>query len=123
MFETLINGIDDEIAHRIFKVEIAVPQAPHIHVEEHAAGGELGADEVSNKKSKKIENNLPPRGTVSSSSGSGSNSSLVSIASPSVVASSLNSGGSNVPPSKKLGRNDPCWCGSGKKYKKCHYPN
>lgn len=25
--------------------------------------------------------------------------------------------------SKKLGRNDPCWCGSGKKYKKCHYPN
>ncbi len=22
--------------------------------------------------------------------------------------------------STKLGRNDPCWCGSGKKYKKCH---
>jgi preprotein translocase subunit SecA len=21
----------------------------------------------------------------------------------------------------KVGRNDPCWCGSGKKYKKCHY--
>ncbi|MBN1963159.1 MAG: SEC-C domain-containing protein, partial [Anaerolineae bacterium] len=21
----------------------------------------------------------------------------------------------------KLGRNDPCWCGSGKKYKHCHY--
>jgi len=20
------------------------------------------------------------------------------------------------------GRNDPCWCGSGKKYKKCHLP-
>ncbi|PKN02653.1 preprotein translocase subunit SecA [Candidatus Dojkabacteria bacterium HGW-Dojkabacteria-1] len=24
--------------------------------------------------------------------------------------------------SKKVGRNDPCPCGSGKKYKKCHYP-
>jgi preprotein translocase subunit SecA len=24
--------------------------------------------------------------------------------------------------SKTLGRNDPCWCGSGKKFKKCHYP-
>jgi preprotein translocase subunit SecA len=23
---------------------------------------------------------------------------------------------------KKLNRNDPCWCGSGKKWKKCHYP-
>jgi len=22
----------------------------------------------------------------------------------------------------KLGRNDPCWCGSGKKWKNCHYP-
>jgi preprotein translocase subunit SecA len=21
---------------------------------------------------------------------------------------------------QKLGRNDPCWCGSGKKFKKCH---
>jgi preprotein translocase subunit SecA len=25
--------------------------------------------------------------------------------------------------SRKLGRNDPCWCGSGKKYKQCHFPN
>ncbi len=22
----------------------------------------------------------------------------------------------------KIGRNDPCWCGSGKKYKDCHFP-
>jgi len=21
-----------------------------------------------------------------------------------------------------IGRNDPCWCGSEKKWKKCHYP-
>ncbi len=27
------------------------------------------------------------------------------------------------PTQKKIGRNDPCWCGSGKKYKKCHFPN
>jgi hypothetical protein len=23
-------------------------------------------------------------------------------------------------PDHDLGRNDPCWCGSGKKYKRCH---
>lgn len=23
-------------------------------------------------------------------------------------------------PAVKLGRNESCWCGSGKKYKKCH---
>jgi preprotein translocase subunit SecA len=25
-----------------------------------------------------------------------------------------------VAPDEQIGRNDPCWCGSGKKYKKCH---
>jgi len=36
--------------------------------------------------------------------------------------SSPNGGGAKaaVPAGTKLGRNDPCWCGSGKKYKKCH---
>ena len=24
------------------------------------------------------------------------------------------------PDGEKLGRNDPCWCGSGKKFKRCH---
>jgi preprotein translocase subunit SecA len=28
--------------------------------------------------------------------------------------------GDAPPPGVKLGRNDPCWCGSGKKFKKCH---
>jgi uncharacterized protein YecA (UPF0149 family) len=32
-------------------------------------------------------------------------------------------GGDGALKRKKPGRNDPCWCGSGKKYKKCHYPN
>jgi uncharacterized protein YecA (UPF0149 family) len=25
-------------------------------------------------------------------------------------------------PLSKPGRNEPCWCGSGTKYKKCHLP-
>jgi preprotein translocase subunit SecA len=37
-------------------------------------------------------------------------------------------GGSPAPAAKaapantgpKVGRNDPCWCGSGKKFKRCH---
>ncbi len=30
---------------------------------------------------------------------------------------------SKAPPASAatLGRNEPCWCGSGKKYKHCHY--
>ncbi len=29
-------------------------------------------------------------------------------------------GGEDKGPDVKLGRNDRCWCGSGKKYKHCH---
>ncbi len=32
------------------------------------------------------------------------------------------SGEPAFPKKNKLGRNDPCFCGSGKKWKKCHYP-
>jgi preprotein translocase subunit SecA len=28
--------------------------------------------------------------------------------------------GATAPDGRKLGRNDPCWCGSGKKFKRCH---
>lgn len=31
-------------------------------------------------------------------------------------------GSGNEGPAEKPGRNEPCWCGSGKKYKKCHLP-
>ncbi len=93
MFEQLINGIDDEIIHRIYKIQIQ-QQPPEENllnrpgVANAAAGGILGKDEISSSSGKLS-------GVKSASSGQ----------------------------KKKLGRNDPCWCGSGKKYKKCHYPN
>ncbi|MBI4096392.1 MAG: preprotein translocase subunit SecA [Candidatus Levybacteria bacterium] len=74
MFEQLINAIDDEIVHRIYRIQVQTPLPQHHHVMEQPAGAAVGIPEVS---------------TIN----------------------------------KKLGRNDPCYCGSGKKYKKCHYPN
>jgi preprotein translocase subunit SecA len=45
----------------------------------------------------------------------------------SVTAGGLFAGGGSVATAtrkvgerEKIGRNDPCWCGSGKKFKKCH---
>ncbi|MBI5630246.1 MAG: preprotein translocase subunit SecA [Elusimicrobia bacterium] len=35
-------------------------------------------------------------------------------------ASALKKAAATVPDIQKIGRNDPCYCGSGKKYKKCH---
>ncbi len=72
MFERLLGGIDSEIAHRIFKVQVQL--APN------------------QQSAKPIERKPEPVKPLES------------------------------PVSKKIGRNDPCWCGSGKKWKKCHYP-
>jgi len=44
----------------------------------------------------------------------------------SVTAGALAAGGGGVATQRvtrerdKIGRNDPCWCGSGKKFKRCH---
>ncbi len=124
LFETLMNGIDDEIVHRIFKMHVASDH-DHIHTDEIPAGGEMGADEVSenkNSKNKKINvNALTSSISVSSSSsGSGVSSGILTTSTSLGLASTS---GSSAPPAKKPGRNDPCWCGSGKKYKRCHYPN
>jgi preprotein translocase subunit SecA len=43
---------------------------------------------------------------------------------PAMISAGARSGGSGqagqAPPGTKVGRNDPCWCGSGQKYKRCH---
>ncbi|MBI4062500.1 preprotein translocase subunit SecA [Candidatus Gottesmanbacteria bacterium] len=82
MFERLMAGIDSEIAHRIFKIQVQMAPRPQQTVPAPS---------------------IPPPQRA--------------VAQP-AVSSSPTSGTS----SKKLGRNDPCWCGSGKKWKKCHYP-
>ena len=86
MFEKLIDTIDDEIVHRIYKIQVQqapTTTVPHQHVHTQAAGSSQPQASTSPKK---------------------------------VNEGKSASGG-------KLGRNDPCWCGSGKKYKRCHYPN
>lgn len=77
MFERLMSGIDSEIVHRIYKVQVS--------------------------------QQVPPPETVMPKNIQ-TNASQQAIAQPAVNTAS------------KLGRNDPCWCGSGKKWKKCHYP-
>ena len=85
MFEQLVNVIDDEIVHRIYRIQVRQSPQVHQHVMEQPAGAAAGISETS---SVRTQDKLSEAKSAS--------------------------GG------KKLGRNDPCWCGSGKKYKKCH---
>jgi len=85
MFEQLINGIDDEIVHRIYRIQVRpTPILQHQHIVTQAAGAPLSGSGATREVSQ-------PNGNQTVSK-------------------------------KKLGRNDKCWCGSGKKYKRCHYP-
>ena len=101
MFEQLINAIDDEIVHRIYRIQVQAPPMPqeqHQHIIAQPAGAGVSSNgEVSS-------------GTQTASAGSST------VSGNSSETESRSTG-------KKLGRNDPCWCGNGKKYKKCHYPN
>ncbi|HSX40103.1 MAG TPA: preprotein translocase subunit SecA [Candidatus Saccharimonadales bacterium] len=98
MFETLINSIDDEIVHRIYRIQVAQPESPILHMHPVQNTPE---SEVSVSQTKNLKHTTKNKGSISSS----------------------NSGPNNESPitnNSKLGRNDPCWCGSGKKWKKCH---
>jgi preprotein translocase subunit SecA len=88
MFESLLSAIDDEISHRILKIQVA--QQPPVDVQTIST-----TDTIKKSKPKKTAPTLTQ-----------------------AVSSITDASGP-----KKLGRNDPCWCGSGKKWKKCHYPS
>jgi len=107
MFEQLIWAMDDEIVHRIYKVQVQAPpqgMTPTGETHTHADGSiHQGAAHpevaIPAAKPKKMMTNTPE-----------------SEVSENAKATSLEN------EKKKLSRNDPCWCGSGKKWKKCHYP-
>ncbi|EKD53005.1 MAG: hypothetical protein ACD_61C00185G0001, partial [uncultured bacterium] len=82
MFESLLSRIDSTVAHRIFRVQINVPQPVR-------------------------------RRSIERSSANSSPDSLLPGGTPAQTS---------IKNTSKLGRNDPCWCGSGKKWKNCHYP-
>ena len=114
MFERLLSNINYEVSRRILKIEVTKDQ-PLIQREikegtmhfQSASGVNPFAQEE-----KKIQS-LPPQSYLSNQKHS-------------LKENENNFEFRVIPPGikkRKIGRNDPCWCGSGKKYKKCHYPN
>ncbi|MEK7495617.1 MAG: SEC-C metal-binding domain-containing protein, partial [Patescibacteria group bacterium] len=95
MFEKLIGNINFEVTRRLFKIEINVGENHNLHVHKHEE----------------------PKMILQSASAIDP----FKVNDPDFAKAS--SGEAKTNPHKKLGRNEKCWCESGKKYKKCHYPN
>jgi preprotein translocase subunit SecA len=115
MFEELMHSIWDEFSKLVFRAEIEIQ--PEGAGPVAAGNGEPSALAYSGGT---LENQPSALREVVAASG----------AAPADVAAAgataPGNGGSEVVETvvkddkENIGRNDPCWCGSGKKYKKCH---
>ncbi len=121
LFRDLMNSVWDDFAKLIFHVEVTL---------EDANGGGPPAP-VS--RPSPARSSATGGGRVSYSGGAGAQpSALAMAAAASGGAADLGEGYPDpdapmpvveqrrVDESEQIGRNDPCWCGSGKKFKKCH---
>lgn len=119
MFEKLLSDINFEIIRRIFRMEI---EAAPVQVQEPVEGEKPEKEDLVYKSAAKVnpyEQSPTPQHLTTSEEKPKKSSSEATVTWRTVTDES-------PPPTakkQKLGRNDPCWCGSGKKYKKCHYPN
>lgn len=100
MFEQLVTGIDDEIAHRIYRMQIQVPS--------HTHDPETGQIILNTPAGEISEGSSKPQSSTAAKPQKNTGNKDISL---SKAVEDLTK--------HKLGRNDPCPCGSGLKYKKC----
>jgi preprotein translocase subunit SecA len=109
MFQELMHAIWDEFSKLVFHAEIQVEPAPAAN-----GGGAPAALAYSGGTAEG-----QPSALEQVAAGAGGGIAAATAAGP-------GNGGAEVVETvvkdehDKVGRNDPCWCGSGKKYKKCH---
>jgi preprotein translocase subunit SecA len=114
LFGDLMNSIWGDFARMIFHVEVVlegangggapspVPAAPS------RSSSSTGAGRVS------YSGGLQSQGALAMAAAAGPAAEAAEEPLPAPVEQR------RVDASEQIGRNDPCWCGSGKKFKKCH---
>ncbi|HQF37365.1 MAG TPA: SEC-C metal-binding domain-containing protein, partial [Candidatus Dojkabacteria bacterium] len=103
LFQSMLDDITENIVGRIFKVKVEgdPEKISQILAKKIVGGSKLNVNKLSNEqmKNEKVKNEKNKKES-----------------SPTVTPTKV---GSSIVASAKVGRNDPCPCGSGKKYKKC----
>jgi preprotein translocase subunit SecA len=110
MFERLMASIDDEIVHRIYKVQVQEQTHTHADGSIHKGSAHPSAN------SGQVPQSPIPANAVANVPESEVSEDVLKKQAISAKKAQTPEG------KKKLSRNDPCPCGSGKKWKKCHYP-
>ena len=117
LFRDLMNSIWADFARLIFHVEVTIE-------------GDNGAAPPQRSRPSAGSSSSTRGSSVSYSGGGAPQGAMAMAAAAGAAAAEAEAGYDEEPPpvieqrrvdeSQQLGRNDPCWCGSGKKFKKCH---
>ncbi|MBS1860778.1 MAG: SEC-C domain-containing protein, partial [Actinobacteria bacterium] len=127
MFEDLMHSIWEEFSKLVFHAEIEFTEPPAGQFQ--GGGFEAGTDRRALDYSGGTAEAQPSaleRVAAAAGAGTATADGAIDMA----AAQSGDNGGGNGSPDvvetvvkdehDKIGRNDPCWCGSGKKFKRCH---
>ena len=125
LFGKLMESIDDDYVRYVMHVQLLVEQetAPDFtqasfEAAEDPAGG-LGAAAIAGEASD-ASSDGPTPGEQPAPPGASTAAPRDAQPRPTRPAAAASAPLAGIQAAEKLGRNDPCWCGSGKKYKLCH---
>jgi preprotein translocase subunit SecA len=121
MFQELMNSIWEEFTRVIFHIEVTIEPAD-LQPEPAAQPSELNYTGGGPEQPSAMDEASQAAMAQGAAPAAGATAAVGTAA-----ASAGGNGASGENPDTvvksdrdKIGRNDPCWCGSGKKYKKCH---
>jgi preprotein translocase subunit SecA len=116
MFTELMNNIWDEFARYIFNVEVSVEP-------EQQAGPQWGAGQSSTATGSLNYaggHSAQGREAIAAAAGGALAAGVADPEDEETINPLPVVETRRLDENEKIGRNDPCWCGSGKKFKKCH---
>jgi preprotein translocase subunit SecA len=112
MFESLGAAIREEVVVTLFHAQLAPEEADELQRAQEAAGANGGGLQYAHES-------LAGAEAIAAAGGGGAATATLAMS-----GGGSTTAGAPRPIVKSerenIGRNDPCWCGSGKKFKKCH---
>ncbi|HEY6605840.1 MAG TPA: preprotein translocase subunit SecA [Gaiellaceae bacterium] len=112
MFESLGAAIREEVVLTLFHAQLAPDEADELQRAQEAAGANGGGLQYAHES-------LAGADAIAAAGGGGAATATLAMS-----GGGSTTAGAPRPIVKSerenIGRNDPCWCGSGKKFKKCH---
>ncbi len=118
LFTDLMNSIWSDFARMVFHVEVEI-EVDDPAAAQQAFGAPGSATRAGNVSYTGGSGALQGAGAIAAAAAAGPEF-VTEYGDPDTEAAPVVIEQRVVSEDEQIGRNDPCWCGSGKKYKKCH---